>query len=207
MATDYKRQRLSPGGHMSVEAYLQLDQNTPDAKYEYLDGVARLMAGGSVEHDRITYNIRSALEENFLSGPCTVFGSDMQTLVSTKSDGQPDYYYPDVVVSCDVADRRRGNKLIQSPRIVVEVLSPSTEYIDRGRKLKTYQACPTVQEIVLVSQFARHVEVYRRGEDGTTWTYVQYGPDGGIELTSVDVGIIMDGIYKNINFDEPLIEE
>jgi Uma2 family endonuclease len=206
MTTNYKRQRLSPGGPMSVEAYLQLDQSTPDAKYEYLDGVARLMAGGSAEHDRIAYNIRAALEENFLSGPCTIFGSDMQTLVGMKSDGRPDYYYPDVTVSCDVADRRRGNKLIQAPRIVVEVLSPSTEHIDRGRKLKTYKAYPSVQEIMLVSQFARHVEVYRRGEDDT-WTYALYGPDGGVELSSVDVAITMDEIYKRINFDEPLIDE
>jgi Uma2 family endonuclease len=64
-----------------------------------------------------------------------------------------------------------------------------------------------VQEIVLVSQFARHVEVYRRGEDGTAWTYTLYGPDGSIELTSVDVYITIDEIYKHINFDEPLIEE
>lgn len=206
MATDYKRQRLSQGGSMSVEAYLQLDQNTPDTKYEYLDGVARLMAGGSVEHDRITRNIANAIDEHFASGPCTVFGPEVQTLVGVKSNGRPDYYYPDVVVSCNVADRRRGNKLIQSPRIVVEVLSPGTEYIDRGRKLKTYKACPTVQEILLVSQFARHVEVYRRGEDDT-WTYTLYGPDGGIELTSVDVYITMDEIYKNINFEEPLIED
>src|SRR5690348_8726321 len=117
MTIDYQRRRPSPGGPMSVEAYLQLDRNTPDAKYEYLDGVARLMSGGSAGHDRIAYNIRAALEENFLSGPCTVFGSDMQTLVGTKSDGRPDYY-PDVTVSCDVADRRRDNQLIQSPRIV-----------------------------------------------------------------------------------------
>jgi len=192
---------------MSVEAYLHLDQRTPDAKYEYLDGVARLMAGGSVGHDRIAYNIRAALEENFLSGPCTVFGPEVQTLVGTKSNGRPDYYYPDVIVSCDVADRRRDNQLIQSPRIVFEVLSPSTEPIDRGRKLKTYKACPSVQEILLVSQFARHVEAYRRGEDGTTWTYSQYGPDGGVELASVDVYVTMDEIYKRINFDEPLIED
>jgi Uma2 family endonuclease len=207
MTIDYQRRRLSQGGPMSVEAYLQLDQNTPDAKYEYLDGVARLMAGGSAEHDRISRNIANAIDEHFASGPCTVFGPEVQTLVGVKSNGRPDYYYPDVTVSCDVADRRRGNKLIQSPRIVVEVLSPSTEHIDRGRKLQTYKACPSVQEILLVSQFARHVEVYRRGEDDTTWTYTQYGPDGSVELPSVDVYITMDEIYKRINFEEPLIEE
>jgi hypothetical protein len=64
-----------------------------------------------------------------------------------------------------------------------------------------------VQEILPVSQFARHVEAYRRGEDNTTWTYTQYGPDGGVQLASVDVYITMDEIYKRINFDEPLIEE
>ncbi len=114
---------------------------------------------------------------------------------------------PNVTVSCDVVDRRRGIKLIQSPRIAVEVLSPGTEAVDRGRKLETYKTCPSVQEIMLVSQFARHVEVYRRGEDGITWIYALYGPGGEIELSSIDVRITMDEVYKHINFDEPLVEE
>jgi Uma2 family endonuclease len=189
---------------MSAENYLQLDDNAIDARYEYLDGVARLMSGGSGEHDQIARNTANAIEQHFLSGPCFVRGSDMRVLVS-EADGA--YVYPDVTVSCDVADRRRGNKLIRSPRVVVEVLSPSTEKDDRTIKLLAYQAYPTIQEIVLISQFAPHVEIYRRCEDKTAWEYTAYGPGSTVELTSVDVYISMDEIYKRVNFDEPLIED
>ena len=96
-----------------------------------------------------------------------------------------------MTISCDVADRRRDNKLIRSPRVVVEALSPSTEKDDRTSKLLAYQACPTVQEVVLISQFAPHVEVYRRREDGKEWGYTFYGPglEDVIILESVDVAV------------------
>ena len=63
------------------------------------------------------------------------------------------YVHPDVTISCDVLDRRRGNRLIRSPRLIVEVLSPSTEILDRGMKLEAYKKYPTIQEIVLINQF------------------------------------------------------
>jgi Uma2 family endonuclease len=208
MTTDPYLAQPHPGGPMSVEEYLQLDKNTPDAKYEYLDGVAYLMAGSSGEHDRIIRNMANAIEEHFQSGPCFVRGSGMQVLVGTKSNGKDHYLYPDATVSCDVADRRRGNTIIRSPRLVVEVLSPSTEKVDRGRKLVVYKACPTIQEIVLIDQFMQAIEVYRRDEeDGAIWRRAFYGPGSTVELSSIDVYISIDDIYKGIDFDEPLVDE
>ncbi len=208
MSIDPQQEDLPQGGPMSVQDYLYLDRNAFNAKYEYLDGSARLMDGGSAAHDLIAYNMRTALKLHFFSGPCTVFGSDMQTLVGMKPDGRENYFYPDVTVSCDVADRRRGNTLIRSPRIVVEVLSPGTETVDRGKKLEAYKACPSIQEIVLISQFAPYVEVYRRSEeDGASWSHAFYTSGSEVELASVDVRISMDEIYQDIDFDEPLIEE
>jgi Uma2 family endonuclease len=90
---------------------------------------------------------------------------------------------------------------------VVEVLSPGTEATDRGRKLAAYKACPTIQEIMLINQFAPHVEVYRRSEDDTTWHYIVFEADSPIELSSIDVHILPTEIYRGINFDEPLLED
>lgn len=89
---------------------------------------------------------------------------------------------------------------------MIEVLSPSTEPVDRGVKLDAYKACPTIQEIILVSQFAQHVEVYRRSEEENTWSYVLSGPGATIELASIDVQMAMDDLYRGIDFDEPLEE-
>lgn len=118
MTTNPQWQDPPSGGPMSVEEYFELDDNTFNGRYEYIDGVARLMAGASAEHNRIALNVYHTLNQEFLTGSCTVFGLEMRTLVGRKPNGKEHYYYPDVAISCDVADRRRGNKLIRSPRIV-----------------------------------------------------------------------------------------
>lgn len=209
MSTDPQRPQLPQSGMaMSIDDYSHLAQSATNAKYEYLNGRAWLLAGGSVGHDRIARNAAVAIDMHFASGPCTVFGSDVQVSIGVKSNGKEGYVYPDGTVSCDVADRRRGNKLIRSPQVVIEVLSPSTESMDRGMKLDAYKACPSIQEIVLVSQFAQHLEVYRRNtEDASLWSYQIYGPGSTVELISIDVSIAMAEIYRGIDFDEPLIDE
>ena len=203
MAINPRYERPPGGGPMAFDEYLELERRYPYARYEYLNGVARLMAGGSVGHDRISRNVSYAIDLHFRSGPCTVFGSEVKVLIGTRTDGSEHRVYPDVTVSCDVADRALNNTLIRSPRIVVEVLSSSTEHTDRGEKRQAYQECPTIQEYILVSQFAPHVELYRRDhEDGTTWSKTVYGPGETVELRSVDVLIGMDEIYHNIDFAE-----
>ncbi len=208
MVIDSQQRQPPLGGLMTFQEYLALERAYPNARYEYLNGVARLMAGGRVAHDQITFNIRVAIAIHFRSGPCHTFGENMKVLVGTLPDGSENRVMPDCTVSCDVDDRRLGNKLIRSPRIVIEVLSPSTEAIDRGEKLNAYRACASIQEYLLISQFAQHVEVYRRdGEEATIWSKQECGPGETIELQSVDIAITMDEIYQGINFAELLMEE
>jgi Uma2 family endonuclease len=188
---------------MSVHEYFELDYTFPNVKYEYQDGRLRLMSGGTKAHNDITNNMFVALRQQFLSGPCSVQTLDMRVQVSETA-----YFFPDVTVTCDVADRQPDTKIIRSPRIVVEVLSPSTEKHDHASKLRAYQACPTIQEIVLIDQFTPHVEVFRRREeDGSAWDWVVYGPGQEVVLASVDVHIPIEEIYYNINFDRRLREE
>src|SRR6266700_4736141 len=138
MVINPQRQGPPSGTEMSVKEYFQLDYLFPNAKYEYQNGKIRLMAGGTREHDDIAFNMRAALKQQFQSGPCSVQGSDMR--VQIKEDGT--YFYPDVTVSCNVADRQHGNTLIESPHTVVEVLSDSTAHTDRVYKVKAYKAYP-----------------------------------------------------------------
>src|SRR5439155_11755119 len=154
----------SRGGAMSEAEFHELERLSPDSKYEYLNGMAYFMSGGSVAHDRITRNVGYALDSQLRTGPRRAFGVDLQVLLSTKKDSKKHYAYPDATVSCDTADRRPENMLIESPRVVIEVLSPSTEARDRGVKFKAYQGSPTIQEIVLMSQFAPYVEIWQRDD-------------------------------------------
>ena len=186
---------------MSEAAFHELEQLSTDHKYEYLNGMAYLMSGGSVAHDRISRNVGYALDSHLRSGPCRAFGVDVQVLLGTKINSKKHYAYPDATVSCDDADRRPENTLIESPRVVFEVLAPSTEARDRGVKFKAYQECPTMQEVVLMSQFAQYVEIWQRdNQDITAWHYRHYGPGEIIEINSIDVQIGIADIYQGLDF-------
>jgi len=191
---------------MSEEEYHKLERLSPNCKYEYIDGRAYMMSGGSVAHDLITYNIRAALNRQLRPGSCRVFGVDVQTLLGKKTNGKPYFVYPDATVSCNAADGHRDNTLVKSPRVVVEVLSPSTEARDRGIKFKAYQRCPTIQEIVLVSQFSPHVEVWQCNEEHPenlkAWLCRHYGPDEAVELLSLNIQVAMAEIYQELVFDD-----
>jgi len=191
---------------MTEEQYHELERLSPDRKYEYIDGIAYMMSGGSVAHDRIAYNARFALDMHFRSRPCTVFGADVQVFLALKKNGKPHFVYPDATVSCDVADSRAENTLIQSPRVVVEVLSPGTETKDRGTKFKAYQSQETIQEIVLISQFAQYVEVWQRNEEDPNnpkaWHYRHYGPGDTVHLVSLDLQIEVAAFYRGLVFDD-----
>jgi Uma2 family endonuclease len=201
MATHPQAGFPPPGGPMTWQDYLDLERRYPYARYEYLNGVARLMAGGRAAHDRIAFNMRVAIDIHFTSGPCSTFGENMKILVGEKANGAEDRLIPDVTVSCDVDDRRPENKLVRSPRLVVEVMSPGSEADDRGDKLRAYKACPHIQEIVLISQFSQHVEIYRRvSEDAEEWRGPDiYGPGQTFTLESVDIPIEIEDVYRKVD--------
>ena len=196
-----ERNRPRRRGPMSEEEFHQLENLDPDRKYEYIDGVAYMMSGGTIEHDRIRRNIDSLLDRHLLSGPCTSYGVDVQVLLSSKQSGKKQYVYPDATISCAPEDRRPGNILIQSPKVVIEVLSPGTERRDRGVKFRAYQQCPTVQEIALVNQYAPHVEIWQRDEQHTEiWHYRHYEPGEVVEFASVDIHFEIEELYRGLTF-------
>lgn len=187
---------------MSVEEYLQLDRSSIDTRYEYIDGHVIMMAGGTLDHATISANIISVLRNLLRGSPCRVFTTDARVRIS-----ETRYVYPDVSVSCDPQDRGRVD-IVQSPRLVVEVLSPSTEATDRGRKLAYYRQCPTVQEYMLINYQYPSVELYRR-EKNTLWTYHVFEVDDDIELASLGVRFPVTAVYEDVVFppeendDEP----
>jgi len=188
---------------MSEAAFHELEHLSSDRRYEYLNGMAYLMSGGSVAHDRITRNVGYALDGQFRSGPCRAFGVDVQVLLGTTNNSKKHYTYPDASVSCKATDWRPENTLIESPCVVIEVLSPSTEARDRGVKFKAYQGCLTMQEIVLMSQFAPYVEIWQRDDqDIAAWHYRHYGPGEIVEINSIDVQIDIADIYQGLDFEE-----
>lgn len=186
---------------MSEEEYHRLEQHDPEHKYEYVAGAARIMIGKSVGHDRLAYNVRSALDSRLRAGSCAAFGSDVQVLLGLKKSGRKHFVYPDSTVSCSAADGRADNLLIESPKIVVEVLSPGTEARDRGAKMRAYKQCSTIQEIVLISQFAPYIEIWQRDEQNVeNWNYRHYSRGEVVTFASIGVQVEIEEIYRGLDF-------
>jgi Uma2 family endonuclease len=195
------------GKVVSEAEYRKLELLSPDRKYEYINGRVYMMSGGSVAHDLLSYNMRVALNLQLRSGPCRVFGPDVQVLLGKKTNGKPHFVYPDTTISCNADDRLLDNTLVESPRVVVEVLSPGTETKDRGIKFRAYQHCQTIQEIVLVNQYFPSVEVWQRNEEHpenpNAWLYRRYyGPDEIVRLTSLNLQLTMADIYQDLHFEQ-----
>lgn len=180
---------------MSVEDYLTLDRSSAEARYEYIDGYVYMLAGGTADHSSISINLTSLLHSLLRNGHCRVYNSDLKVRLSHNR-----YVYPDASVSCDQRDRGSIDT-VQFPRLVVEVLSSSTEAYDRGRKFAFYRACPTVQEYVLIDTQHQAVEVYRRQSE-TLWTLHPFGPGDQVELASLNVSFPITELYEGIELKE-----
>jgi Uma2 family endonuclease len=175
---------------ISLEEYHEIERNS-DIKYEYSDGRIYDMSGGTYAHSRIAINIMSKLSAHLQDKPCKVVNSDMKVL--PLGDENPTYY-PDVTVTCNPDDYRDDSTAIRSPRLIVEVLSPSTAYKDRGEKLRVYKSCASVEEYVLISTRRQEVEVYYH--QGTNkWENTQYTTEQSIFLASVGLTIPVSEIY------------
>ncbi|HEY4033351.1 MAG TPA: Uma2 family endonuclease [Ktedonobacteraceae bacterium] len=175
---------------ISLEDFLALDHESLDQKYEYLDGHIYALAVGSNMHSLISGNIYAFLHGK-LKPPCFIFASDMKV--------QPTEYacfFPDISVSCDPRDTQQKTTVMKYPKLVIEVLSPTTEKGDRGDKFRAFQQCPTVQEYVLVSQEREEIEVFKR--HGRLWVYGRYEQGEEVELTSINVIIPLKVVYENI---------
>jgi Uma2 family endonuclease len=154
--------RSNPVRQSSFEEYLKLEEHS-EVRHEFVDGYMFAMAGVTDHHNRLTNRINRLVFDAAEALGCEVFIADM--LVKTPNDKG---YYPDLFLTCkEVSD---GSRFKRFPCWVVEVLSDSTESIDRGEKLHNYRTIPTLQAYILVSQDQRLVEVYRRLDDDT-WRY------------------------------------
>ncbi len=179
---------------ISLEEYHEIERNS-DIKYEYSNGRIYDMSGGKSKHSRIALNMAIALESHLDGGDCHTFNSDMKVL--PLGDENPTYY-PDVVVTCNPDDYQDDSTVIRFPRLIIEVLSPSTASRDRGEKLRAYKACKSCQEYMMVSTHHQEIVVYRR-ESTNEWKLVRYTAKDDLQLVSVGLTIPMSKIYARTN--------
>lgn len=174
------------------DEYLAGEQNS-DIRHEYLAGQVFAMAGAGEKHNRIAGNLFFHLRAAARGKPCGVFISDMKLRV-VQNDA---YYYPDVMVTCDPNDSESLYK--RSPCLVVEVLSPSTEAIDRREKLMAYRGLPSLRYYLLVSQETRQVECYARDVE-QRWLMTVCENEGALEFLCDDfkANFSLDDVYEDV---------
>jgi Uma2 family endonuclease len=155
-------------------------------RYEFVDGVVRMMTGASAAHSAIKGNVFAELRAAIRSGPCRVDVDDLKVVTETA------VMYPDVLVIC--RPLAPDDDRVTDPTIIVEVLSPTTERHDRIAKWREYQKISSLRHFVLVEQAERRVEVYSRTETGWALASIE-PPEDAVTLQAIGATLSLQAIY------------
>lgn len=182
-------QRYSPADYLALE-------RAADTKHEFFDGEIFAMSGGSLYHSKLSVNVVHELSKALESGPCSVLNSDMRIKLPTGL-----YTYPDASVICEQPKFEDGrNDVLLNPLVIVEVLSPSTESYDRGKKFEHYRSCSSLRDYVLISQDRVFVEHFSRQPNSDQWLLTTWNSlDAVIMFESLGVSLAVRGVYAKID--------
>ena len=181
--------QLSP--QMSIQEYLAFEEKST-VKHEFAAGQVFAMAGGSKRHNRISLRLATLLQAG--AGPCVTHMADVLVRIDQV------FYYPDVMVVCEP---NSDDYVETNPCLIVEVLSDSTEAIDRREKLYNYQRIAHLQAYVLVAQNERRVDVFRRA--GKTWTFETHTGESEVTLDCPVLSFTLEQLY--VGMDVPANSE
>lgn len=174
---------------LKLEEYLELEEAS-DVRHEYVAGMIYALAGATKRHDRIAGSIYARLWLAARAGPCRVYSNDVKMRAAADL-----LYYPDVTVTC-VEDP--GHPLIEeSPCLLVEVTSPSTERIDRREKLLASQQIPTLQAYLIVSHDRRRVSRHWRDLEGS-WRHAEVAGSGMVPIPCPTIELSLEEIYEGV---------
>jgi Uma2 family endonuclease len=185
-----------PKTFITPEQYLEIERKA-EYKSEYLNGEMFAMAGGRAPHNLIAWNILGELRDQLRKRPCVAFTSDQRVLVAATRL----YTYPDIAALCGepkFLDETRDT--LRNPSLIVEVLSPSTEAYDRGRKFAHYKKIDSLAEYLLVSSEEMQADLFGRVPDGS-WTVISAEkPEDVLELHSIGCRLVLADIYEKVEF-------
>lgn len=184
---------------MTPQEYLVWEEEQP-LRYEYLNGEVVAMTGGTIGHNQVAVNLAALLKADLRGKGCKVLTSDAKVAVSE----QGPFHYADVSVTCDDRDRS-ARQYIRYPCLVAEVLSPSTEAVDRGEKFRQYRRIETLREYLLIDPDRLSLECYRLNERGN-WELFHFFAgssqagveDCEVELTSVGARFSLSLLYEDV---------
>lgn len=160
-----------------------------DVRHEYYAGRVEAMAGASTPHGTIVSNFNIELGGHLRGKPCQTFVADMK--VHIRSADQHWFYYPDLVVSCDPTGLHQY--YCDTPSVIVEVLSDSTEHKDRREKFFAFSTILSLHTYILAAQDKREVTIYRR--TATDWTRTILTGSATLEIPELEFAVALDALY------------
>ncbi len=175
-------------------------QDKQERLYELVDGLPvlplKMMTGASQGHDRVVVNIIRSLGNQLRGGPCRPTTDDLAVRIPAGNIRRPD-----VTVECGQAGRR--DMAVRDPRVVIEVLSPSTMSFDRFKKVVEYQTVQTITHILLVDTEVPRIDVLTRAGN-ETWASTRYeGLDAKIDLPTINASLELAEVFEGMDFGEP----
>ena len=179
------------------EEYVALE-NQSEIKHEYHAGRMYAMSGASMPHNEIQVNLYREVSTKLKGSSCKSYPSDLRIWIEEAGS----MTYPDLSIFCAKPTSVKGlSNSFVNPICIIEVLSPSTESYDRGKKFDIYRQIPTLQEYVLIAQSEPAADLFRRQANGN-WDYVPLrGVNAVLELTSASIQLPLSEIYFGITFD------
>lgn len=181
---------LTEADYLAGESYSPI-------RHEYVDGHVYAMTGASKAHNTIVLNIATRLHAHLRGSPCRAYVADMRVRVEAVRA----YYYPDVVVTCAGPDTVADAPChyLTAPVLIVEVLSETTETVDRREKMRAYAQLESLREYLLVDSRSARAELYRKRPEGG-WEQWIAAPGETLRLDSVGLALAIDDLYEDIAF-------
>jgi Uma2 family endonuclease len=173
---------------ISFEEYLAQEEKA-QVRHELLDGLLYAMAGTTLLHNRICRNLVVRLQQKVRGSGCEVFFADVKLRVDFQTA-----YYPDILVCCQPESHEQ---YVEHPCLVIEVLSRSTETVDRREKLAKYRQIPSLRAYVLVDSLSRRLEAYYR--EGKNWLYLDVVGEGNLPIPCPEMSLNLDEVYEGLD--------
>ena len=174
---------------MTLAEFLAWEEKLPD-RYEFYRGETFNMVGGTARHNRVILNLASRIGDHLDGTACQVFAENMKVQIS---EG---VLYPDVMVTCGKADAG-DEQSVTDPKLIIEVLSPSTRGYDKRDKFILYRTLVSLREYALIDPAKREVEVFTLANGGA-WTLTDQTAAKFLTLASIDCKLAMELVFKGV---------
>lgn len=182
-----------PISRMNLAEFLAWESQQ-DSRHEFFRGETFAMTGGSARHNRVILNLAARLGEHLDGTPCQVFAESMKVQLADA------ILYPDVMVTCGKS-LAGDEQTVTDPKLIIEVLSPSTRGYDKRDKFILYRGLPSLREYALIDPASREVEVFSLTTGG--WLLSDQTRSDELVLSSIDCRLPMSALFRGVEVAPP----